>query len=311
MGKSAKQFLTNCLCILAINLSCLPTAADAQLLCQRAVELQNLVAYLGKLNWQEGRLNKGQLRNLDSQISDLKSSQILPVLKRNGRIDEKRTVLKTLAMAEDISRLRRVPDRRKLQDELRRAKSVIAEACQARLGLPETLGTQSYHGRRPSESPQLVWFNQAGTLLQITIFMLALLSVIGVIVLSRTFYNYAYAVIYSRKACRIKAVIDFGTEELGGYIVVLGKNGCRFEPSNKSDLNRIGDLIGPECPNLLVLDLTIQLDLNGVANSYISTFFVKPIPHAQLSQVLEKSVTRPYYVQRVVMKSNLGRQKKA
>jgi len=305
MHKLAVKYLIHCTGVLVISLLCLPTLAVAQV-CYRAVEVQNLASYLEQLNWNTSHLNESEIRYLDSRINAVETSNVIPKLSQNGRIQETRSILMLLATSRQISADGTILDRSQLQKQLARVRAVIADACSGHLGLSETSVKHTQFRSNGPAGLLLALYNNANIYLRTVIFLLTMVSVIGAVVITRVAYNRVYAMIYCRKSCVVKAEIDFGAEAIKGHITLIGKKGCRFKPSDNADLERVKDLIGPKRPRLVVLGLSVLLIPNAVTPTFISCFFVAPISFTALSGILEESITTPHYAPKVITPPNLG-----
>ncbi|MEQ6202981.1 hypothetical protein ABMC88_07980 [Sulfitobacter sp. HNIBRBA2951] len=291
---------------------CLATGASAATADESCGDLSNvdaLVTLLENKNWDEIEITPRYAARIGQYVSLTQSSQFRRVLIRKKRSAQMRDVDRLMKEALIVANTKSVSDRSRLQSSLQNFKVVVQSTCGTGYGSAAGSARNAKEGASTfSEKSELAIERFASARSGYTLSLgvvLFLLFLVCLVVLARALLSTVYAYIYHRKTCRITASMMFGERTIFGYIVVLGRNGCRFEPEQPMERLAIPDLIASGNPRVEVFDVVLPSRLNGVTDDYFSLFFAEPMNMKVLNRIFGKSIITPVHRRKDIMKSNL------
>lgn len=105
-----------------------------------------------------------------------------------------------------------------------------------------------------------------------------------------------------RRACRIPAVLQTEVMEFAGFLTVIGLNGCRFQPMNKTvEAKLLKQLSAKE-----FYDYDIKIGgkahpvfVDGYHGFFSALYFYDEIERDELKEILSLSKIKPYLVPRI------------
>lgn len=305
MNNFSQLHLLSGLALVCIFAVAAPVTVNAQSRCGTIGATRAMVGDFSKMNWQAEHLSRTDVMKLSRHVAEVRSSGILPQLSRLGLTAEKRTVEQLLNEAMEASQRSVIRRPETLQALLRSVERIIAKVCHQKDLYPSKKTLASEASGKAGVFHLDDYLLESGTFLRITLLLAFLSALIGSIFVVRNTYIRIYALVHSRKSCRIKAHLDFGNGLIDGQIIILGKNGCRFEPQDSLVLGELPKSIGSSDPLVVVMECKIPLRLNGISENYVSIFFKTPISSFVLRTLLESSTIPPRYVKKDIMKSNI------
>lgn len=285
------------------------TTAKADESCGDLSNVEALVTLLENKNWDEIEITPRYAARIGQYVSLTQSSQFRRVLVRKKRSAQMRDVDRLLKEALIVANTKSVSDRSRLQSSLQTFKVVVQSTCGTGYGSAAGSSRNAKEGASTfSEKSELAIERFASARSGYTLSLgvvLFLLFLVCLVVLARALFSTIYAYIYHRKTCRITASMTFREKTIFGYIVVLGRNGCRFEPEQPMGKLAIADLIAAGNPRIDVLDVALPSLLNAVTEDYFSLFFAEPINMKVLNRMFGKSIITPVHRRKDIIKSNL------
>jgi hypothetical protein len=122
-----------------------------------------------------------------------------------------------------------------------------------------------------------------------------------------------------RRACRIAAVLETEGHEFAGFLSIIGLNGCRFQPMNKTVEGRLLKLLQGRTfydYDIKIAGKTYPVFVDGFHGFFSALYFYDHISREELSQILTLSKIKPYLVPRIghettrkVWRANIERRK--
>lgn len=105
-----------------------------------------------------------------------------------------------------------------------------------------------------------------------------------------------------RRACRIAAVLETEGIEFAGFLSIIGLNGCRFQPINKTVEARLLKQLSAK--RFYDYDINIAgkahpVFVDGYHGFFSALYFYDEIDRDELKQILTLSKIKPYLVPRI------------
>ncbi len=126
-----------------------------------------------------------------------------------------------------------------------------------------------------------------------------LLVLVLLIYLAASLLRWLHGFVQHRRACRIEAVLETKDQRFEGFLVIIGLNGCRFQPANKTTERR---LLSELCSKTFS-DFDVKIGktaypvfVDGFHSYYAPLYFYDPITRVALKTILKQSKIAPYLV---------------
>lgn len=112
-------------------------------------------------------------------------------------------------------------------------------------------------------------------------------------------FYWGFSAFNRRKSCRIRAFIEMDLETIDGYITLLGRRGCRFNPVNEGAFNRLKKLL-PSLPQDVVIhagDVVLDAEIYRMSRDFgYKSLFRKSLSWRAQKELLQMSITVPVFV---------------
>ncbi len=105
-----------------------------------------------------------------------------------------------------------------------------------------------------------------------------------------------------RRACRIPAVLETEINEFAGFLSIIGLNGCRFQPMNKTvEAKLLKQLSAKEFYDydVKIGGKAYPVFVDGYHGFFSALYFYDEIARDELKQILALSKIKPYLVPRI------------
>jgi hypothetical protein len=105
-----------------------------------------------------------------------------------------------------------------------------------------------------------------------------------------------------RRACRIAVVLETEIMEFAGFLSIIGLNGCRFQPINKTvEAKLLKQLSSKEFYDydVKIGGKTYPVFVDGYHGFFSALYFYDAIDRDELAQILVLSKIKPYLVPRI------------
>ncbi len=112
-----------------------------------------------------------------------------------------------------------------------------------------------------------------------------------------------------RRACRIEAVLEIPEARFDGVLTVIGLNGCRFQPANKTTERQLLAQLRKDTFShfdVMIGGTPHPVFVDGFHGYYSALFFYQPITRAELRKLLAMSKIPPYLVPHIGHKTTRG-----
>ena len=105
-----------------------------------------------------------------------------------------------------------------------------------------------------------------------------------------------------RRSCKIPAVLETKDHSFDGHITVIGLNGCRFQPLNKTTEGKLLRLLASPVfhdYDIRIKDMPHPVFVDGFYVVYAPLYFYDPITRAELTDLLQLSRVAPDLAPRI------------
>lgn len=105
-----------------------------------------------------------------------------------------------------------------------------------------------------------------------------------------------------RRSCKIPAVLETRDHSFDGHITVIGLNGCRFQPLNKTTEGKLLRLLSSpvfQDYDVRIKDMPHPVFVDGFYVVYAPLYFYDPITRADLAGLLQLSKVAPDLAPRI------------
>ena len=105
-----------------------------------------------------------------------------------------------------------------------------------------------------------------------------------------------------RRSCKIPAILETNGHSFDGHITVIGLNGCRFQPLNRTTESKLLRLLASPVfhdYDVRIKDMPHPVFVDGFYVVYAPLYFYDPITRAELNDLLKLSRVAPDLAPRI------------
>ena len=248
---------------------------------------------LNKNSIDSGLANR--LRRNAAKVDMTKVNSKLFEVGMNHRSDRIITLLKEVQMVDGFGRSM---NPNILREKLKRAERLDAMVC--KMEQIKNDKARQIDASRPkvekSSMPLVRVVESLGTTMRLVVLLSVAGMSIGLVVLVRCSYLWLHGLKNNRRACLIPAAIECGLDVIDGYVTILGRHGCRFQPVNEGAFARIDRLIGSRSAFVVCNEKRLLVTLQGTHGGNVVALFRTPLTAQDHAGLLSVSQTTPRYV---------------
>lgn len=131
---------------------------------------------------------------------------------------------------------------------------------------------------------------------------------IGMAFALRYFYVWIHGRVNNRRACHISAAVECGLDVIDGYVTVLGRHGCRFQPVNEGAFARLEVLIGRRGTFVVCGSQRILVTLKSAQGRSAVALFHTVLPAEAYRRLLAMSQVMPQFVPKQAFRGKTSKQ---
>lgn len=303
VGFSTRLMAGLVLCVFCLCLG--PNLADAKCGLPRGVLVLMDDLYASTLN--TSSINSGladRLRRNAAKVDMTKVNTKLFVVGMNHSSDRINTLLKEAQMVDGFGR---AMNPNILREKVKRAERLDAMVCKMeQINNDKARRVDASKSKvEKSSMPLVSVVENWGTTMRLVGLLSITALMIGLVVLVRFSYLWIHCLVNSRRACLIPAAIECGLDVIDGYVTILGRHGCRFQPANEGAFSRVEGLIGSRSALVVCNEKRFLVTLQSTHGRNVVALFRVPLSNQDQTGLLSVSKTAPRYVP----KRKSGRQK--
>lgn len=282
-----------------------PVRAD----CGLSVELNTLKMQLEKSAGANGRLAAHDTETIAAMLAMVDRSAISTRLRQLNLYQYLSIVDQLLLSAKQIGSSGRVSDAYGLKTDLYNLARLNATICDADpnqdIGHLSLLQGITLEIGLVAVALGLTSAEHAFHLGRMLLLGALVLIVILVPLTGKQLYIWIWALRYSRKACRINAVLSFPNDTVEGSVTILGRRGCRFQPVDKEAFNRLRPLAVKHSPTLIIGSQQASGRVEGLHGVFAVVEFREQLSLKAHTAMLKQSKITPYFVAKNTPKPNV------
>lgn len=226
-------------CFVALPGWCKPTEP-----CGFPSSLKN-VASLLSLYAAEGTPAAGTQEALARNLRALDQNQIFAMLYPMGLVDHWGQIERLLKAAEQTVNSGIPGDRAQLAAVLAAVTQLDKMLCTAHTAKVEgdrVSGASGGFGNRENRRGLFWWLRPETAGQKASFAFVSAAIAIGLLYVLDLLYRRILSLLYNRQACRIPATFEADLDVIDGYVMVLGRQNCRFQPINRGAFVRLAAL---------------------------------------------------------------------
>lgn len=203
------------------------------------------VASLLSLYTAEGKPASGAQEALARNLRATDQKQVFAMLYPVGLVDQWGQIERLLETAEQTVRSGFPGDRAQLAGMLAavaRLDQMICTAHSANIEGDRVSGASGGFGNRENRRSLFWWLRPETAAQKASFAFLSAAMAIGMLFVLDLLYQRVFSLLYNRQACRIPATFEADLDVIDGYVVVLGRQNCRFQPVNRGAFVRLAAL---------------------------------------------------------------------
>ncbi|WP_073248643.1 hypothetical protein [Shimia gijangensis] len=184
-----------------------------------------------------------------------------------------------------------------LREQLKRAERLDAIVCKLEQREKDKNRPPPFPAakeKRPS-MPLTEAAQSLGTTARLVVLLSVTSLMIGLVFLGRFSYLWIHGLVNKRRTCHIPAVVECGLDVIDGYVTVLGRHGCRFQPVNEGAFARLEGLIGSRSAFIVCGSQRILVTLKATHGRSAVALFHSVLSSQAHTKLLERSKVSPKF----------------